>query len=105
LPSQTPVVAQLAAPMSLQVPVGSKPPAETGEHVPGAELSAHDMQVPAHEVRQQTPCAQKPVAHSDPSPHVAPGDLRPHEPPTHNEGATQSASAVHVALHAAAPHL
>ena len=34
LPSQTPVVLQLAAPMSLHMPVGSAPPAGTAEQVP-----------------------------------------------------------------------
>jgi hypothetical protein len=104
-PSQAPVRPQLAAPWSLQVPVGSAAPDWTGAHVPRADDSAHDMHVLAHAVRQQTPCAQKPVAHSVPSPHEAPGDLRPHEPPTHTDGAWQSASAEHVPLHAATPHL
>ena len=73
--------------------------------VPGDVATAHDWHVPAHAVRQQTPCAQKPLAHSLPSAHVAPGDLRPHEPLLHTEGETQSASAVHVPLQAEAPHL
>jgi hypothetical protein len=104
-PSQAPVRPQLAAPASLQVPVGSAEPDGTGAQVPSADDSAQDMQLPAQAVRQQTPCAQKPVAHSVPSPQVAPGDLRPHEPPTHTDGDWQSASAAHVPLHAAAPHL
>jgi hypothetical protein len=54
-------------------------------------------------VLQQTPCAQKPLAHSVPSAHVAPGDLRPHEPLEHIAGGPQSASAVQLALHAEAP--
>jgi hypothetical protein len=89
----------------LHVAVGSALPAGMGAHVPSAEASAHDIQAPAQDVRQQTPCAQKPVAHSVPSPQVAPGDLRPHDPFTQADGATQSASAVQVALHAAVPHL
>jgi hypothetical protein len=104
-PSHAPVCPQLAAPWSLHVPVGSAAPDATGAQVPRADVSAQDMQVPAQAVRQQTPCAQKPVAHSVPSPQLAPADLRPHEPPTHTEGVWQSASAVHVPLHAAAPHL
>jgi hypothetical protein len=72
--------------------------------VPGAVATAHDWQVPAHAVRQQTPCAHTPVAHSVPRLHAAPGDLSPQEPSLHTEGATQSASDVQVALHAAAPH-
>jgi hypothetical protein len=89
----------------LQVPVGSAAPEATGAHVPSAEASAQDMQLPMQAVRQQTPCEQKPVAHSVPSPQVAPGDLRPHDPPAHTDGAWQSASALHVPLHAATPHL
>jgi len=105
LPSQPPVIPQLAAPSFLQLPVGSEPLAATGAHVPSDVFVAHDMHVPPQLVRQHTPWAQKPVAHSEPSLQVAPGDLSPHEPPTHTAGATQSPSAVHVALHAAAPHL
>jgi hypothetical protein len=73
--------------------------------VPGDDVSAQDMQAPPHAVRQHTPCAQNPVAHSVPSPQAAPGDFSPHEPPEQTEGAAQSASAVHAPLHAAAPHL
>jgi hypothetical protein len=105
LPSQAPVFPQLAAPSFVHVPVGSAPPATTGAQVPRADDDAQDMHVPAQGVRQQTPWAQKPVAHSEPSPQVAPGDLSPHEPATHTDGEAQSASALHVALHAAVPHL
>ena len=73
-------------------------------HVPGCVGTAHDWQVPVHAVRQQTPCAQKPVAHSVPSLHAAPGDLSPQEPLAHTEGETQSASDLHVALQAESPH-
>jgi hypothetical protein len=103
-PSQAPVVPQLVAPASLHVPVGSAPPAATGVHVPGAVATAHDMQVPAQAVRQHTPCAQMPVAHSVPSLHTPPGGLRPHEPLLHTDGETQSASAAHVALQTDPPH-
>lgn len=102
-PSQTPVVPQLAAPASLQVPVGSAPPEVTGEQVPGDDALAQDMHAPAQAVRQQTPWAQKPVAQSEPSLQVAPGDLSPHDPATQTEGDAQSASAVQVALQDALP--
>jgi hypothetical protein len=105
LPSQTPVVPQLVAPASVHVPVGSVPPEGTGAHVPSVPESAHDVHVPAHAVRQQTPWAHWPSTHSAPSPQAAPGGLSPHEPFTHVAGEAQSASAVHVALHAAVPHL
>jgi hypothetical protein len=89
----------------LHVPLGSAPPRSTGVHVPGAVATAHDWQVPEHAVRQQTPCAQTPVAHALPSLHGAPGDLSPQEPLLHTEGETQSASDAHVALHTESPHL
>jgi hypothetical protein len=97
-------VPQLAAPVSLQVPVGSGPPAATGVQVPGAVPVAHDMQVPAQAVRQHTPCAQTPVAHSVPSLHEPPGGLSPHEPLLQTEGDTQSASAVQIPLQTEPPH-
>lgn len=102
---QAPVVPQLAAPVFVHVPVGSEPPAATDTHVPGAVEVAHDMHEAPQAVRQQTPCAQKPAAHSEPSLQAAPGDLSPHEPLTQIEGEAQSASAVQVALQAATPHL
>ena len=104
LPSQKPVVPQLAAPALLHVPVGSVPLWGTGVHVPAACGSAHDRHMPAHAVLQQTPCAQKLDAHSLFSAHAAPGDLRPHRPFAQTAGASQSASPAHVALQAAAPH-
>ena len=72
--------------------------------MPTDVATAHDRHVPVHAVRQHTPCAQKPEVHSSAPLHVAPGGLSPHEPALHTAGATQSASAAHVALHAAAPH-
>ncbi len=103
LPSQKPVVSQLAAPAFMQVCVGSAPPLGTGVQVPAVVGKAHDRQVPVQAVRQQTDCAQKPLPHSVPSAQVAPGDLRPHEPPVHTAGGSQSASAPQLALHAEAP--
>ena len=40
-------------------------------------VSAHDMQLSAQAVRQQTPCAQNPLLHSGPAPHTAPSGFRP----------------------------
>jgi hypothetical protein len=54
---------------------------------------------------QQTPWAQLPLAHSPPPEHCAPCGLRPQEPLLQTLPAEQSASAVQVALHTAAPHL
>jgi hypothetical protein len=105
LPSQKPVVPQLAAPAFVQLFVGSAPPDGTGVQVPAVAERAHDRHVPVQAVLQQTRCAQMPLAHSVPSAHVAPGDFRPHEPFVHIAGGPQSASAVQLALQAAAPQL
>jgi hypothetical protein len=102
-PSQKPVVPQLAAPAFVHVFVGSTPPAGTGAQVPADEGRAQDRHVPVHAVRQQAPCAQKPLAHSAPSAHAAPGALSPQEPLAHSAGASQSASVAQLALHAEAP--
>ena len=40
-------------------------------------VSAHDMQLSAHAVRQQTPCAQNPLLHSLPAAQAAPSGFRP----------------------------
>jgi hypothetical protein len=103
LPSQKPVVSQLPAPVFMQLFVGSAPPLGTGVQVPDVVDRAQDKHVPVQVVRQQTPCAQKPLPHSVPSAQVAPGDLRPHDPPVHTAGGSQSASAAQLALHAEAP--
>jgi hypothetical protein len=103
LPSQKPVVPQLAAPAFAHVPVGSAPPPGTGVHAPAVAARAHDRHVPVHAVLQQTPCAQKLEAHSLFSAQVAPGDLRPHRPFAQTAGASQSPSTVQVALQATAP--
>jgi hypothetical protein len=103
-PSQTPVVPQLAAPWSRHWPAGSRQPIGTGAQVPGLAAVAQDRHVPVQAVLQQTPCAQMPLVHSPPSPQIAPSGLRPHDPPPQTAGGAQSASAVHVARQAAAPH-
>ena len=105
MPPQKPVWPQLAAPLSLQVPVGSVPPAATGAQVPAGPLAeaAQDMQVPVQAVAQQTPWAQMPLAHSGPLAQAAPLDLRPHEPPLQVANGAQSALVVQVALQALAP--
>jgi hypothetical protein len=104
LPSQKPVVAQLAAPAFTHEFVGSVPPLATGAQVPAVATIAHDRQVPVQAVRQHTPCEQKPLAHSVRSAQVAPGGLSPHDPFVHVAGGSQSASAAQAARHAAAPH-
>jgi hypothetical protein len=100
---QTPVVPQLAAPWSRHWPAGSRVPAATATQLPVLPATAHDMHVPAQAVLQQTLCAQTPLVHSPPPPQTAPSGLRPHDPLPQTAGGAQSASAVQVALHAAAP--
>ncbi len=105
MPSQKPVVPQLAAPWSLHFPAGSAPPPATGEQTPAAPEadSAHDMHVPLQAVAQQTPCAQTPLLHSVPPEQTAPFVLSPHEPPMQEAGIAQSPSAEQVALQALTP--
>lgn len=78
-------------------------PAGTGLHVPALPGSAHDMHEPPHAVLQHVPWTQMPLAHSLPSPQIAPSNLRPHDPLLHTPGDAQSASTVQVDLHALVP--
>jgi hypothetical protein len=89
--------------MSRHWPAGSAPPAAIGVQVPALPASPHDTHDPVQAVLQQAPCAHMPLTHSVPSPQIAPSGLRPHDPPTQEPGGAQSASAVHVDLHAAVP--
>jgi hypothetical protein len=103
LPSQKPVVPQVAAPWAMHCPVESAPPAAIGEQVPALAASAQDMHLPAQAVAQQTPWAQMPLPHSVPPAQTAPVGLSPHEPAIQVAGWAQSASALQADLHAAAP--
>jgi len=67
-------------------------------------VSAHDWQVPAQAVLQQTPCAQKPETQAAPDVQVAPGGSLPQLPLVQLLGETQSALVVHVCLQAPVPH-
>src|SRR5215510_11070103 len=82
LPSQPPgeQTAFSAVPAG-QTPFGSMPMG-TGVQVPTMRGSTHDSQPAVHARSQHTPSAHDPVAHSLPCVQVAPGPLRPHEPPT-----------------------
>src|SRR5262249_22236533 len=68
-------------------------------HSPSLPAIAHDLQVPAHAVLQQTPCAQIVEAHSLPAVQAAPGGLGPQLPFTHAAPATQSAAVAQLDLH------
>jgi hypothetical protein len=74
-------------------------------HSPSLPAIAHDLQVPAQAVLQQTFCAQIVDAHSPPDVQAAPGGFGPQLPFTHAAPATQSAALVQLDLHLpSAPH-
>ena len=52
-------------------------------HCPSLPAIAHERQVPAHAVAQQTPVTQKPEAQSASAAQVAPGGFGPQLPFTH----------------------
>jgi hypothetical protein len=76
VPSQTPVVPQLAAPMSTQTATGSAPPAGTGVQVPCFPVTAQELQLAQGPLTQQTPSVQKLVEHSPGAAQLAPASLR-----------------------------
>jgi len=82
VPSQVPLVPQLAAPCSAHWFSGSWP-AGTSMHEPADPWTAHDLHVPPQSLAQQTPCAQKPESQSPATAQVAPTGLRPQLPEVH----------------------
>ena len=90
-PWHRPFVPQAGAPRSMHLSAGSGASLGTFVQVPSVPPSAHDVHAPAQAVSQQTPCAQKPVAHSVPAEHELPRALGPHELPLQTFfGVTQS---------------
>src|SRR6185503_11072809 len=79
LPSQNPSVPQVSRPLSAHCPSGSDP-AGTAVHAPSLPGTAHDMQLPPHISRQQTPCWHSMELQSSPVVHDAPSGLRPQLP-------------------------
>jgi hypothetical protein len=79
-------------------------PAGIGVQVPMLLVSAHDMQVPAQALLQQTPCAQKFEAHAEPMVQGAPGGSLPQLLLVQEFGETQSVLDEQVVLQAAVPH-
>jgi hypothetical protein len=71
--------------------------------VPTLFATVHDWQVPVQALLQQTPCTQLLEAHSVPAAQVRPSGLSVQAPPLQMLGATQSASALQVALHDVPP--
>jgi hypothetical protein len=98
MPSQYPSLPQVMAPASAHCMSGSIP-AGTLVHVPPLPGSAHDLQVPAQVVAQQTPVAQMLELHSASAPQVAPSGFLPQLPLTQVAGGTQSVSFMHVVAH------
>ena len=94
-PSHIPSVPQLAAPLSMHWLSGSCPTA-TSVQVPALPASAHERQVPVQLELQQTPCWQRPEAHSTPPAHAAPSGFLVHWPALQMLGAMQSALVVQV---------
>jgi hypothetical protein len=91
-----PFVPQVDAACTTQVPDGSGALVATFVHCPLVPASAHDLQALAQVDEQQTPCAQKPEAHSTASEQNEPLPFFPHEPCMSQVlGATQSALLPH----------
>ena len=69
-------------------------------------MSAHDWQLPVHDVAQQVDWLQFPCTHSAPVVQEAPSDFLPQTMVigSHVLGLTQSALDVHLARHAPVPH-
>jgi hypothetical protein len=101
-PSQVPSLPQVIAPSSAHWFSGSVPLAAS-MHCPSLPAIAHDLQVPAQAVVQQTPCAQIADAHSVPAVHEAPGGFGPQLPFTQAAPATQSAAVAQVERHLPSP--
>ncbi len=94
VPSHRPFVPQLVPPASVHWVAGvGAVAAGTGEQVPALPLTAHDMQVPVQALVQQTPCWQKPLAHSAAVVHAVPGVFSVQTPTLQMYGDTQSALA------------
>ena len=79
-------------------------PAAMGEQVPAVPVRAHDMQVPAQALLQQTPWAQNPDAQAVPAVQRAPGGSLPQLLLTQELGETQSVFFEQVVMQAPVPH-
>jgi hypothetical protein len=85
----------------MHVSVGSGASVGTFEHVPSEPGSAHEVHAPLQALSQQTPCSQKPDAHSLAAEHEPPPPFLPHELlPLQTLGLMQSPSPRHALKHA-----
>jgi hypothetical protein len=85
-----PLVPQLAAPWSLHWPVGSAAPSGSAVHAPSDAGRLQAKQPAVQALLQQTPSAQKPLAHSSPRAHRLPRIFLPHEALRQTAGASHS---------------
>jgi hypothetical protein len=94
LPSHVPSVPQVDAAVVVQR--ASSVAAGTFEQMPSvvAPGNAHDLHVPRQALAQQTPCSQKPVAHSLSAPQPTPLALSTQAVPLQTAGDTQSVELV-----------
>jgi hypothetical protein len=90
-PSQAPSLPQPRTPVSSHWFSGSAPTA-TNVQVPALPASAHDRHVPVQLELQQTPCWQRPEAHSTPPVQAVPSGFLVHWPALQMFGAVHSAS-------------
>jgi hypothetical protein len=97
LPSQKPSKSQVEAAAMVHWLSGSVP-AGAAAQVPSEPAIAHDRQVPAQVVEQQTFWAQIPELHSLPAAQVDPLGLLPQLVPTQVLGDAQSATTLHMVL-------
>src|SRR4051812_9753985 len=98
-PSHDPVCPQALAATPWQTLWGSGFPWSVGQQVPPRPTWLHDRQAPLHATLQQTPSAQKPVAHSVSAVQIAPRGFLPQLPATHFCPLTQSLSTLQAAKH------
>src|SRR5262249_7983318 len=103
-PSHLPLVPQVETSWVAQVLCGSEAPAATAVHLPSVWGSAHDLQPALQAELQQTPSAQKPVAHSVPAAHGCPVCLGPQLPFTQAWPGSQSESLVQTLMQAPSRH-
>jgi len=102
-PSQVLSVPQLGAPWSAHCDGTTGAwPAGMFEQVPSLPLSAHDLQALPQAVPQQTPCSQKPDAHSPVVAHGVPGGFLPQLIAVQTAGLTQSLPSAQLCRHAPA---
>jgi hypothetical protein len=104
VPSQVPSVPQEAACWSTQTLCGSATPAATGEQVPSEVERSHLRQLPVQAVAQQTPSAQKVLAHSLDAEQGCPTAFGPQLPFTQSCPSTQSLLLVHLLMQALFAH-